>query len=351
MKLDGLDLRRLDPDEMHLRISELPDQILQAWGLVAELSLPKAYRDFRNVAVLGMGGSAIGADLARSLLEHSSPVPIQVVRDYRCPAYVGPDSLVIASSYSGNTEETLAALEEALAAGAHCVAVGTGGRLEQRALAAGLPYVPFHYRSSPRAAIGFSFALIAGVLRAAGLSAFSLDDLRDAADVMRAWQAELSPDVPTETNAAKQMALRLHGRVPIVYGAGILSEVARRWKGQVNENSKAWAFFEVMPELDHNAVLGYSNPGPDEQKQTVIMLRSKLDHPRVQVRYDVTATLLEQNGVPCEMVWARGDTAVAQMLSSIHFGDYVSLYLAYLYESDPTPVGSIDYLKAQLAQA
>ena len=120
---------------------------------------------------------------------------------------------MIASSYSGNTEETLAALEEALAAGAHCVAVGTGGKLEQRALAAGLPYVPFHYNSSPRAAIGYSFALIAGVLRAAGVAAFGLDDLHAAAKVMRNWQAELSPDVPTEANAAKQLALRLHGRV------------------------------------------------------------------------------------------------------------------------------------------
>ncbi len=351
MKLDGLDLHRLDPEDMYLRIAELPDQVLRAWDLVGDLSLPAEYRTFRNVVVLGMGGSAIGADLVRSLLEHSSPVPIQVVRDYRCPAYVGPDTLVVASSYSGNTEETLAALDEALAAGAHCVAVGTGGKLELKAKEAKIPYVRFQYRASPRAAIGYSFTLIAGVLSAAGLAPFSVAELYGAAETMRTWQAELNPDVPEDRNAAKQMARRLFGRVLVVYGAGVLSEVARRWKGQVNENSKAWAFLEAMPELNHNAVLGYSHPSRDEQKQTVIMLRSKLDHPRIAVRYDVTATLLEQHGIPCEMVWARGDTAVAQVLSAIHFGDYVSLYLAYLYESDPTPVGSIDYLKDRLAKA
>lgn len=351
MELDNLDLSRVDPESMYLRVSELPDQILQAWNQVQYLDLPESYRDVSNAVVLGMGGSAIGADLVRTLVEDSARVPMQVVRDYRIPAYVSDSSLVIASSYSGNTEETLSALDEAIAVGARCVAVGTGGKLEQRAEDAGIPFVGFEYRSAPRAAIGYSFMLIAGVLRAAGLVDMHEPDFMGAVEVMRSLQQEIAPEVPAESNAAKQLARKLHQRVPVVYGAGILSEVARRWKGQFNENSKAWAFFEVMPELNHNAVLGYANPKDAQENLAVVMLRSDLDHPRVKVRYDVTARLLEERGVPCHTVAARGETAVEHVLSTIHFGDYVSIYLAYLYGSDPTPVDAIAYLKEQLAQA
>jgi glucose/mannose-6-phosphate isomerase len=264
---------------------------------------------------------------------------------------VGGSSLVIASSYSGNTEETLSALDEAIAAGAKCVAVGTGGKLEDRAEDVGIPFVDFEYASAPRAAIGYSFMLIAGVLRAAGLLPLEGSEVTRAAEAMRSLQREIGPDVPEERNAAKQLARKLHGRVPVVYGAGILSEVARRWKGQFNENSKAWSFFEVMPELNHNAVLGYTNPEDADQRLAVVMLRSKLDHPRVKVRFDVTAGLLQSRGVPLEMVEGRGDSALEQMFTTIHFGDYVSVYLAYLYGSDPTPVDAISYLKEQLARA
>lgn len=350
MKLDSLDLAQLDPAGMYQRISELPQQCHDAWDLVKRFELTAGYGKVNRVVVLGMGGSAIGADLARTLVDSQARVPISVVRDYSSPAYIDAQTLVIASSYSGNTEETLAGLTEAIAKGAKCVGVGTGGTLERRCLEAGLPFLKFAYDAAPRAALGYSLMCLLGVLVKAGIAADPGTDLDEAVREMRAWQAELSPAVPEASNAAKQLAQRLQGRIPVVYGAGLLSEVARRWKGQFNENSKAWAFFEVMPELNHNAVLGYTNPAEQRERLYVLSLRSRYDHARVGTRFEVTADLMAKAGVAHEAIAARGQSRLAQVLSIVHFGDYVSLYLAYLYGSDPSPVGAITYLKEQLAK-
>jgi len=349
--LDCLDLATVDPGNMRTRISELPEQCLQAWELVEALKLPEAYKQASRVVIAGMGGSAIGGDLVRTLAVPVAPVPVVVSREYTVPACVDQSTLFIASSYSGNTEETLAALDEAIARGAKCVGVGTGGLLERRAHDSGIPFVQFSYQSAPRAALGYSLICLLGILHAANVIPDMEQDLIEAVEVMRAWQSEIHPEVPSDSNAAKKLAMRIHRRLPVVYGAGTLSQVARRWKGQFNENSKAWSFFEIMPELNHNAVLGYDNPPDFSERCIVIMLRSPEDHPRVQIRFDVTAELLDQRSVPHEMVWARGRSSLAHMLSVVHFGDYVSLYLAYLYETDPTPVDAIDYLKHRLAKA
>ncbi|MHB0876489.1 MAG: bifunctional phosphoglucose/phosphomannose isomerase [Anaerolineae bacterium] len=351
MSLDNLNLATCDPDSMHARIAELPQQCEDAWRLVEAFRLPDSYKHAGKVVILGMGGSAIGGDLARTLVESSATVPIMVVREYTIPAYVDDSTLVIASSYSGNTEETLSALDQALAKGAKCVCVGTGGKIEQKARAAGLPFLKFSYSSSPRAAIGYSLICLVGILIEAGVASIPYADLQEAMAEMRAWQADLRPDVPEEHNAAKQLARRLYGHIPVVYGSGLLSEIARRIKGQFNENSKSWGFYEIMPELNHNAVLGYTNPEELRQRLFVLALRSDYDHRRVGIRFDVTGDLLSKAGVALETVRARGKSRMAQMLSVVHFGDYVSLYLAYLYGTDPSPVAAISYLKEQLAKA
>ena len=196
MTLDNLNLAACDPDSMYARIAELPQQCEDAWRLVDGFSLPDSYRGAKKVVILGMGGSAIGGDLARSLIESTATVPVMVVREYTTPAYIDESTLVIASSYSGNTEETLSALDEALAKGAKCVCVGTGGKIEQRSRDAGLPFLKFSYASSPRAAIGYSLICLVGVLRQARIAVVPRADLLEATSVMRAWQAELSPDVP-----------------------------------------------------------------------------------------------------------------------------------------------------------
>ncbi|MCX7682498.1 MAG: bifunctional phosphoglucose/phosphomannose isomerase [Anaerolineae bacterium] len=342
----------LDPDGMLARIGELPQQCRNAWDLTSDLDLPRAYREVQRVIVLGMGGSAIGGALLEGLVSGECAVPVVIVRDYSIPTFVrGAETLVVASSYSGNTEETLIALQEALERGTLSIAITTGGQLASLAQEKGIPLLRFDYRSQPRAALGYSFTLLLGLFSRLGLVRDYSADLVEAVEVMREWQMDIGPQVPTAQNAAKSLAERLVNRLPVVYGAGFLAPVANRWKTQFNENSKHWAFFEVLPELHHNAVVGLGIPTSVRDIVTVLMLRSDMDHPRVRVRWDITAELLAKEGVTCETFYGRGKSKLAQMLSLIHFNDYVSFYLAMLNGVDPTPVRTIAFLKRRLAEA
>ena len=343
--------RRLDPDHMLARIAELPQQCRDAWRNIEGFDLPPHYREVDKVVILGMGGSAIGGDLLRTLVQGECPVPIVVNRDYDLPAFVDGRTLAIASSYSGDTEETLFAFEEALERGAKLLALTTGGKLAERAREASVPLLAFSYRSQPRAALGHSLILLIGTLQRLGLIADKSADLGEAVAVMEGLQARIKETVPVARNPAKQLAQKVHGHLPVVYGAGRLSEVAHRWKTQFNENSKAWGFYETLPELDHNAVVGYKFPDDLAGKAIVVMLASSLDHPRNRVRFQVTQEILAKRGVRYEVVEALGESPLAQALSMVHFGDYVSYYLAMLYGIDPTSIETIVYLKERLAQA
>jgi glucose/mannose-6-phosphate isomerase len=189
-----------------------------------------------------------------------------------------------------------------------------------------------------------------GVVQKLGFIGDKFPDLEEAIAVMEALQGEIGKAVPLSRNPAKQLAKRLYGHLPVVYGSGYLAEVAHRWKTQFNENAKAWSFFEQLPELNHNAVVGYQFPEELAERILVVMLVSSLDHPRNKARFQVAQEILTRRGIVYQTVVARGKSPLAQMLSAIHFGDYVSFYLAMLYKADPTPVEVIDYLKQRLAQ-
>ena len=342
----------LDPGDMARHIAALPDQCEAAWRQVAGLDLPAALGDVDQVVILGMGGSAIGGALVQGLLSGECKVPIHVVRDYELPAYAhGPRCLAVACSYSGNTEETLWAADEALGRGIRIAVLTTGGRLAAWAEEHRLALVRFEYASQPRAALGYSFTLLLGMLWRLGLARDYSDDLAEALAHSREWQREIAPAVPLAHNAAKMLAQGLRDRLPVIYGAGHLASVANRWKTQLNENAKHWAFWEALPELHHNSVVGFDLPVSVRERVTVIMLRSSLDHPRVQRRWEVTEQLLHREGIAFQTLWARGDSRLAQMLTLVHFGDYVSFYLAMANNADPTPIGAIAFLKERLQQA
>jgi glucose/mannose-6-phosphate isomerase len=331
------------------RIGELPQTCRAAWENVTRLELPREYADVDNIVVLGMGGSAIGGDLVRTLYADECRVPIIVSREYAPPQFVGARTLVIASSHAGNTEETLMQFEAAHARGAKMIAMATGGELAERARAKNVPVLTYEYPTQPRAAIGFALVHLVGILYKLGFVGDQTRALDEAVMVIEGWQNEIKPVVPIALNVAKRLAQKLFARVPVMYGAGILSEVAHRWKTQFNENAKSFAFYEVFPELNHNAVVGYEFPAEAKKMLMVVMLRSGLNHPRIRARGEITRDLLKSAGVATEVIEARGEAALAQMLSLIHFGDYVSYYLAMLGGADPMPVAAIDLLKARLA--
>lgn len=340
----------LDPAGMLQRIHDLPGQLADAWRLIEPFRIPDDYTSPRNVVVLGMGGSAIGADLARSLVAGESPAPIIVNRDYQLPAFVNHESLIIASSYSGNTEETLTGFDQAEKRGAKLITLTTGGRLSERGRELGIPVFTFSYEAQPRAALGYSLVPLLGVLEKVRLITSKKTDVFDAQKEMQQLAQIVGEENPESRNPAKQLARRLHNRLPVIYGADILAEVARRWKGQFNENAKAWSFFEVLPELNHNAVVGYEHPAALAGQIAVIMLKSSLNESRNLTRFAVTESILDKRGIEHATVEARGNSPLAHMMTAILYGDYTSYYLSLLYRQDPTPVDIISYLKNELAK-
>ena len=342
--------RRFDPSGLRTRIAGLPQQCQDAWEAALAAPLPRTYVHVNKVVLTGMGGSAIGGDILRDLAALEDGPAVTVSRDYHLPRWVSDDTLIIASSYSGNTEETLTAFEEALRQGCRIVVLTGGGRLRELAERHALPTVLVDFEGEPRSALGYSLLGPLAVLVKLGLLQEKAADVADAVGVLEEQGRKLREDVPLEDNPAKQMAVALHGRLPVVWGAGILTAAARRWKTQFNENAKVWSFVEVLPEAHHNSVVGFPLPQAAKEVAYLLLLQPCLLHARVALRYAVSQELLEREGVAHRLVKAREGSPLAQVLSTVQLGDYVSYYLAMLNGVDPSPVQVIDWLKERLAQ-
>ncbi len=343
--------QRLDPSGMRERIRELPEQCLKAWQQALAFKLPKGYFNVDKVIILGMGGSAIGGDLLNSLASLESKTPISVCRDYNLPHFLDTKTLVIASSYSGMTEETLSAFNQSLTTPARKLVITTGGRLKEIAEQNDVPVLTIDYKAPPRAALAHSFIPLVGICQKLGIVIDKAKDVAEMVQVLKGQQSTIDDSCPLKLNVAKQLATRLYGHLAIIYGAGFLSTAAQRWKTQINENSKAWAFYEIFPELNHNAVVGYEFPADLVQKLFVVLLRSPKLHSRTLIRYKLTAEMLSNAKVGHEIIDARGESALSQMMSLVFFVDWVSYYLALLNETDPYPVKIIDFLKKRLAES
>jgi glucose/mannose-6-phosphate isomerase len=296
--------------------------------------------------VLGCG-SAIGADLLQ-LMRYLSVVPVFVQRNTASGAR-GPETLVIASSHSGRTEETLALFNEAAHKGCRLLAVCTGGKLAEMAVEMDIPLWKFDHRGQPRAAVGFSFGLLLAAFTRLALLPDPTHELANAVAAMRTQQESLVASVSVVQNLAKRTAGQLMGRWVAVFGADILEPVARRWKGQISEVSKAWAQFEFLPEADHNTVAGVVNPEPLLSKTMALFLRAPSYYPRNRLRADLTKKILMLEGLNTDFIDASGDTPLAHQWTALHLGDYTAYYLAMAYGVDPTPVAAIEGLKREMA--
>lgn len=342
---------KLDTTNLHERISELPQQCRQAWQSALALPLPKDFKKVDKIVIIGMGGSAIGGDLLRMMVSLQSKVDVTVQREYDLPKSVDKNTLVIASSYSGNTEETLSAFNQALETPCKKFVITTGGKISELAAKNGVPLLSFGFSSEPRAALGYSFFTLLAFMHNLEIIPDELIKITETLEALQGLSAKLNKDMPTSKNQAKQLAEKLYNHLAVIYGAGILTSAAYRWKTQINENSKAWAFSETLPELNHNAVVGYKFPAELANKIYVIMLRTAYLHQRTLKRYDITSDILSKSHITHEIIDASGGTPLCQMMSSILLGDYVSYYLAMLYDINPSPVEIIDYLKKELSSS
>lgn len=323
-------------------VQDFPDQVARAVEIAQSASLPAWRAVPDNVILIGMGGSAAGGDFLQALFDAQARVPFAVSRSYSLPHWVGQGSLVLACSYSGNTEETLASYDEAKHRGASIIAVTSGGALAARAHQDGFPVVQVPGGQPPRTALGYM--LVPGVVACIRLGLLGEVDWPGLIEGLRAVRDDNEPG--SRLSAAESLARELVDAVPVVYGQGHWTgAVANRWRGQINENSKAMCHTHVFPELCHNEILGWE--GSSRQgRWHVVLLEGGDESPQMQKRVRET---LDLTGVTFTRVPAIGADLLAKMLNLAYFGDYVSLYLAELTGHDPAQMKAIDELKARLA--
>ena len=301
-----------------------------------------------GLIVAGMGGSAIGGALARAALGDRASRPIMLARGYALPAWTTPDTTVLCSSYSGNTEETLAAFEAAGAVGARRITATTGGRLADAARTDGVPVIPLPGGFQPRAAVAYSLVIALEVAGLCGVGERLHAEIDVAAAHAERLVAEWGPHGPDDS-LPKELARGLHGTVAQIAGAGLTAPIAYRWKTQINENAKVPCFAGELPEIDHNEIEGWGGTQGLGHFSAVFLDDSDL-HPRIRQRIELTRGLIASHAVATYRVESRGETRMERLVSLLLLGDLVSLYLAVLRGVDPAPVVLLDRLKGELAR-
>lgn len=321
----------LDKSNMLSVLESFPKQCREALNISKGEKISKKVT---NIVVTGMGGSAIGGDLLKACLSNTN-IPVFVNRSYKLPNFVNENTLVFAVSYSGNTEETLSAYQDAISRKATAIAVASGGKLAE--LCKKTIIVPSGLQ--PRNAIAYLFFPMLGLLFNSGLASISNKELNEMLIVLK--------NVDEFKEKAGKLAKAVHGKTPIIYSSDFLEPVAYRWKCEFNENSKQPAFCSVFPEMNHNELVGYQLM--NREQYMAILIRDRLDHPRVKKRMDICLKIMEKR-IDTAEVHTQGEGVLARLFSAIYLGDLTSYYLAVLNRVDPTPVEVIEYLKKELVK-
>jgi glucose/mannose-6-phosphate isomerase len=327
-------------------IYKFPEQLEQAIQIGEKIDFSGLhYHKIHNVVVCGLGGSAMGADIVRKYANQLGKVPIIVNRDYDIPSFINEHSLVILSSYSGNTEETLSAAEQAIAQKAVLIAVSAGGKLQEFAQKHNFLHILLPTGYPPRAALAFSTIQQLYILRELKLIKKGFKkELEETIDLLKKVREEFKQ---THSGPAK-LAQFLKGKMPVIYASEELEAVAIRLRQQINENAKQLCWHHIFPEMNHNELVGWKFPENLIKHTVVLILRSTFDHVRVQARYDICKPIFKKYTQDIYEIVAQGKSMLAQVFYLIHFSDWLSYFLAQENKTEPTPVEVIDYLKSSL---
>ncbi|MBL7084514.1 MAG: bifunctional phosphoglucose/phosphomannose isomerase [Candidatus Omnitrophica bacterium] len=345
-------IEKQDSARMREVLAGFSQQCRQAFQLGKDVSLPEGFGDFKNIVFCGMGGSAIGAEVVSFYLREELNLAVTINRDYTLPAFVDKDCLVIVTSYSGNTEETLSAYNQAQKNQARIIVITTGGKLLDLARQHGHPYLVIPAGFPPRGALAFLSFPVLALFSQMGLIADKDKEVQETISLLERLERDsLGTGVKTESNPAKRLARRLFANFCVIYGASQhLSGVVSRFRGQLAENSKTLSSSHVLPEMNHNEIVGWRHPRKILKSFVVAILRDKADHPQVKKRIEISKEILQKEGIGVEEICSQGQGLLARTFSLIYVGDYTSYYLAILNEEDPTPVKRIDYLKGRLKE-
>ena len=342
-------VKKVDRSDMLSDLVKTPDYCRDAIERAKRVNVPEKVNP-QNIVIVGMGGSAIGGEILHDWLRDTLPVPIEVCRDYVLPAYVNKDTLVLANSYSGNTEETLTAFLTAIQRKCTVLAVTSGGQLEAFCKKLHVPHVMIPSGLQPRVAVPYMFFPLPVLLEKLGILSNIEDELEEAITVLAKVAKANALTVPAGDNRAKQLAADLLGTIPVVYGFRQYTSIAHRLKAQFNENSKVHSRSNVFPELNHNETVGYDAPEALSKQQSVILIRDPHEPPEIRNRIETTTDLVFNRAKTVMEITAQGEGKLAKMFSVMCTGDYASVYLAILQNKDPTPVKRIDRVKGELAK-
>lgn len=341
---------RFDPENMFGSIWEFPENLRDALELGNNITLKHSYPYIRNIVISGMGGSAIGGDVVSVLEKQNLNVPFVVCRGYSLPNWVNEHTLVICSSYSGNTEETLSSLEDALSKNAQICGITTGGKIAERLNELDKDVVLIPSGLQPRAALAFSFVPMAKCLEKTGVLSLSLNTwINEVIDVL--LNARELYSLENETNPVYELAQQIYNKLPIIYADNsTLGVAALRLKGQICENAKMLAYHNELPEFNHNEIVGWENNPNISDNLFVLWLTDVDDNPRVKHRQEITQTILNEAGADQYVLEMTGNSFQERFLHSVHYGDWLSYWCAILHGTDPSPVEKISRLKAELSK-
>lgn len=338
----------VDPSRFHALLEALPQQARDAWALGRAWPMPDTFRTPSRVVLLGMGGSAAGADIVSALARHAGRVPVEIVRNYRAPIVDG-DALVVACSFSGNTEEVLEAFEGTLKSGGMHLALTTGGRLAALASEQGVPTISYAWDGPPRSALGYSLFTLLAVL--ARLDAVPVTDEDAQAALAGIEDATKRYGITAEPNEAKRAAIAIGKRLPVIIGTDFLDAAARRFAAEVSENAKQWAFAAALPEFNHNTLQALDSPDGAPGGIAPIILDSPAVHPRNRRRAAESLHLLHEANVAAQIIDVGGTGPLEAIVRATTFASWTSYYLALLQGADPMPVDAIDRLKDRMSDA
>ena len=343
-------IKQIDPKGMYQWIADFPKQIEESVRIGKEAKIKLNVKGVQNIVLTGLGGSAIGGDLLRSYLVKELDIPFAVNRYYTLPEFVGKNTLVIVSSYSGNTEETISAHKEAMKRKARILCISTGGETARTAKKFKQPWIQIPPGLSPRAALGYSFFPLLVVLSRLGFIKPKDRDIKETIQLLKNKSLSFgNPESPE--NAPLKLAERLKGQLPVIYSpAEHLDTVNIRWRGQIAENAKQLSSGHVLPEMNHNELVGWKVLTDLMKHMHVIFLKDFGTYKRVAIREGITKQVVSMYAGEVSEVASEGRGLLARMFSLIYFGDWVSLYLAILNNENPEPVAIIDYLKSELSK-
>ena len=342
---------KFDVSDMYQVISNLPDQIEEAVKIAQGFDSQTDMENISNILFLGMGGSAISGDLVKSLIEAESTIPVNVLRNYFLPAWADKTTLAIISSYSGNTEESISAYHDAKGRGCRIICAGTGGEIGRLAGSDKNPFLTLPKGLPPRGAIAYSSVPWLVIFSSMGLISDKSSEIQQAVRTLRDL-VELNGDINSDAEGcALNIAGKLKGKTALIYvSSGSFGVIGRRWANQIQENAKTLAYYNELPEMNHNEIMGWHLSGLTDNTVVPLFLYSDLYHERVKLRFDITSRLLEEKGLSPIRIDAPGGDLLTQLFGLINFGDFVSYYFALLNNVDPEPVDLISELKKELAK-